>query len=129
MPRVARAAVVIGDDAPRLQADVPHGLAVHDTRAMRRSWTGLPTVLAVRAVRREFEQAHVVREVRSVLLDAVGRARPHPVVVAGATRESRSGRTPSGCPYCSITTGLSTTRSGNTGRKRSGSSPHCRRLR
>ncbi|MEV0639910.1 MqnA/MqnD/SBP family protein [Streptomyces sp. NPDC050619] len=62
---------------------------------MWRSWTGLPLVFAVWAVRREGEQAHpdVVREVRAVLLDAVERARTHPVEVAAAVaRESRSGR-------------------------------------
>jgi chorismate dehydratase len=95
MLKTARAAVVIGDDALRLQADVPRGLTVHDTGAMWRSWTGLPMVFAVWAVRREFAQAHpdVVREVRAALLDAVGRAWSHPVeVAAAAARESRSGR-------------------------------------
>ncbi|MGA5900207.1 menaquinone biosynthetic enzyme MqnA/MqnD family protein [Streptomyces venetus] len=95
MLKTARAAVVIGDDALRLHADVPRGLTVHDTGAMWRSWTGLPMVFAVWAARREFAQARpdVVREVRAALLDAVGRARSHPEeVAAAAAREARSGR-------------------------------------
>lgn len=95
MLRTARAAVVIGDDALRLQADVPRGLTVHDTGAMWRNWTGLPMVFAVWAVRREFAEARpdVVREVQAALTDAVVRARSHPLeVAAAAARASREGR-------------------------------------
>lgn len=95
MLRSAQAAVVIGDDALRLHADVPHGLTVHDTGALWRDWTGLPMVFAVWAVRREFAQSRpeVVREVRAALTDAVARARTHPMeVAAAAARESRAGR-------------------------------------
>ncbi|EYT80224.1 ABC transporter substrate-binding protein, partial [Streptomyces sp. Tu 6176] len=53
MLRTARAAVVIGDDALRVRAAAPAGLTVHDTGAMWRSWTGLPMVFAVWAVRRD----------------------------------------------------------------------------
>jgi chorismate dehydratase len=91
----AQAAVVIGDDALRLWADAPRGLMVHDTGEMWRSWTGLPMVFAVWAVRREFAQAHpdVVSEVRAVLTDALRRARAHPLDVAvTAAHEARRSR-------------------------------------
>ncbi|MBC2867426.1 menaquinone biosynthetic enzyme MqnA/MqnD family protein [Streptomyces mexicanus] len=95
MLSTAQAAVVIGDDALRLGADVPSGLTVHDTGAMWRSWTNLPMVYAVWAVRREFAQARpdLVDEVQEALTDAVGRARSHPMEVAiAAARESRESR-------------------------------------
>ncbi|MFD8723108.1 menaquinone biosynthetic enzyme MqnA/MqnD family protein [Streptomyces sp. NPDC059629] len=91
----ARAAVVIGDDALRVRAEVPPGLTVHDTGAMWRDWTGLPMVFAVWAVRREFAEARpdAVRDVRAALTDAVARARRHPVeVAAAAARESHRSR-------------------------------------
>ncbi|MFF1730732.1 menaquinone biosynthesis protein [Streptomyces sp. NPDC058247] len=95
MLSAADAAVVIGDDALRLQADVPRGLTVHDTGAMWRSWTGLPMVFAVWAVRREFAEAYpdAVDAVQASLVDAVRRARSHPMEVAvAAARESRESR-------------------------------------
>ncbi|GAA2225348.1 menaquinone biosynthesis protein [Streptomyces nogalater] len=61
--RHADAGVLIGDvalrayleDGPRL------GLAVHDTGALWKQWTGLPMVFAVWAVRREFADRHPAR--------------------------------------------------------------------
>lgn len=92
MLRTARAAVVIGDDALRVRAAAPEGLTVHDTGAMWRSWTGLPMVFAVWAVRRDFarDRPETVREVGAALVDAVARARAHPARVAAAA--ARGGR-------------------------------------
>jgi chorismate dehydratase len=89
----AQAAVVIGDDALRVWADSPHGLTVHDTGEMWRSWTGLPMVFAVWAVRREFAEARpdVVSQVQATLTDALRRAGAHPLeVAAAAAREART---------------------------------------
>ncbi|MET8676625.1 MqnA/MqnD/SBP family protein [Streptomyces sp. NPDC004647] len=98
MSGAADAAVLIGDDALRLNSTRPAGLTLHDTGAMWRSWTGLPMVFAVWAVRREFAAAHPdrVRAVHSALLDAVLRARGHPDAVAAAANRAsateRAGR-------------------------------------
>ena len=55
----ADAAVVIGDVALRATYEGPRrGLAVHDLGQAWKSWTGLPMVFAVWAVRREFAEAN-----------------------------------------------------------------------
>jgi chorismate dehydratase len=95
MLRVADAAVLIGDDALRLNAAAPGGLRVHDTGAMWRRWSGLPMVFAVWAVRRDFARDHpeTLRAVHEVLVDAVRRARRYPAEAAeAASRESAAGR-------------------------------------
>lgn len=67
----ADAAVLIGDAALRATYDAPRrGLDVHDLGQAWRSWTGLPMVFAVWAVRRSFAAAHPdrVREVHQAFL-------------------------------------------------------------
>src|SRR4051812_4301383 len=53
----ADAAVLIGDAALRATYDAP-GLEVHDLGAVWKSWTGLPMVFAVWAVRRSYAEAN-----------------------------------------------------------------------
>lgn len=93
----AQAAVVIGDDALRLRTRTPEGLRVFDTGELWRSWTGLPMVFAVWAVRRDYALAHPdrVRAVRDALTDAVRRARAAPAAVA-ASAALESARGPGG---------------------------------
>jgi chorismate dehydratase len=72
MMQEARAAVLIGDPALRATfADGPRlGLRVHDLGAAWKTWTGLPMVFAVWAVRRDFAAAHprMVAEVHTAFL-------------------------------------------------------------
>jgi chorismate dehydratase len=95
MLTAADAAVLIGDDALRLNAAGRPGYTVHDTGAMWRDLSGLPMVFAVWAVRREFALAHPerTRAVHAALLDALCRARRAPgAVAAAAARESAGTR-------------------------------------
>ena len=67
----ADAGVLIGDPALRAMYDAPaRGLRVTDLGQEWRSWTGLPMVFAVWAVRREFAAAHpgVVKDVHEAFL-------------------------------------------------------------
>lgn len=58
MLRDADAALLIGDEAIRAYWDQPPGLHVYDLGTEWTSWTGLPMVYAVWAVRRTFAQEH-----------------------------------------------------------------------
>ncbi len=82
----ADAAVLIGDDALRLNTTGRPGYTVHDTGELWRDWTGLPMVFAVWAVRRSFalDQPERLRGVHAALLDAVALARGNPDAVASA---------------------------------------------
>ena len=67
----ADAGVLIGDPALRAMHDAPaRGLRVADLGQEWKSWTGLPMVFAVWAVRREFAAAHpgVVKDVHEAFL-------------------------------------------------------------
>ncbi|MEO6703211.1 MAG: menaquinone biosynthesis protein, partial [Jatrophihabitantaceae bacterium] len=81
----ADAAVVIGDVALRATYDAAsRGLAVHDLGQAWRSWTGLPMVFAVWAVRREFAEAHpgLVKDVHAAFLHSRDEALAHVEEVA-----------------------------------------------
>ncbi len=72
LPRMleeAEAALLIGDEALRLQASLPPGLHVYDLGEIWQEFTGLPMVFAVWAVRREFARAEpgLLKEVAEAL--------------------------------------------------------------
>ena len=81
----ADAAVLIGDAALRATYDAGrHGLHVHDLGQAWRTWTGLPMVFAVWAVRREFAQAHpgLVKGVHAAFVDSRDDALAHVDAIA-----------------------------------------------
>ena len=76
----ADAAVVIGDVALRATySGASHGLTVHDLGQAWRSWTGLPMVFAVWAVRRDFALANpgIVKDVHEGFLRSRDEALEH----------------------------------------------------
>ncbi len=76
----ADAAVVIGDVALRATYEgASRGLTVHDLGQAWRSWTGLPMVFAVWAVRQEFARAHpgLVKDVHTAFLRSRDEALAH----------------------------------------------------
>lgn len=84
----ADAAVLIGDEALRVHHD-PRGRHVVDLADAWKSWTGLPMVFAVWAVRREYAEAHpgLVKDVHSAFCESVRRCREEiDEVVASAAR-------------------------------------------
>ena len=81
----ADAAVVIGDVALRATYEgASRGLDVHDLGQAWRSWTGLPMVFAVWAVRREFAVEHpgLVKDVHAAFLGSRDEALAHVEEVA-----------------------------------------------
>jgi chorismate dehydratase len=86
----ADAAVVIGDVALRATYEgASRGLAVHDLGQAWRSWTGLPMVFAVWAVRRDFatENPGLVKDVHAAFVSSRDEALAH--VDEVAARASR----------------------------------------
>jgi len=76
----ADAAVVIGDVALRATYEgASRGLQVHDLGQAWRSWTGLPMVFAVWAVRREFAEANpgLVKDVHTAFVTSRDSALAH----------------------------------------------------
>jgi chorismate dehydratase len=81
----ADAAVVIGDVALRATYDgARQGLAVHDLGQAWKSWTGLPMVFAVWAVRRSFAEQHpgTVKDVHAAFIRSRDDALAHVADVA-----------------------------------------------
>jgi chorismate dehydratase len=81
----ADAAVVIGDVALRATYEGPRrGLAVHDLGQAWRSWTGLPMVFAVWAVRRGFAEQNpgIVKDVHAAFVRSRDEALAHVEQVA-----------------------------------------------
>jgi chorismate dehydratase len=81
----ADAAVVIGDVALRATYEgASRGLAVHDLGQAWRSWTGLPMVFAVWAVRRQFaaDNPGIVKEVHAGFIRSRDEALTHVAEVA-----------------------------------------------
>jgi chorismate dehydratase len=81
----ADAAVVIGDVALRATYEgASRGLAVHDLGQAWKSWTGLPMVFAVWAVRREFAEANpgLVKDVHTSFVASRDEALAHVEQVA-----------------------------------------------
>jgi len=70
MLRDADAALLIGDEAIRTYWDQPEGLFVYDLGAEWKTWTGLPMVYAVWAVRRTFAEEHP--DAVAAVADALG---------------------------------------------------------
>lgn len=82
----ADAAVVIGDVALRATYEgASRGLQVHDLGQAWRSWTGLPMVFAVWAVRREFAEANpgLVKDVHAGFVTSRDSALAHVDEIAG----------------------------------------------
>ena len=79
MLRDADAALLIGDDALRAYWDKPEGVLEYDLGTEWTTWTGLPMVYAVWAVRREFaeSQPDAVRSVMAQLDSSLGYCREH----------------------------------------------------
>jgi len=79
MLREADAALLIGDDALRAYWQPPEGLYAYDLGAEWKSWTGLPFVYAVWAVRRGFAegQPEAVAQVSDALSRSLGYCRAH----------------------------------------------------
>ena len=79
MLRDADAALLIGDEALRAYWEPPDGLHLYDLGAEWTSWTGLPMVYAVWAVRADFAQRNpaAVREVRDSLARSLAFCREH----------------------------------------------------
>ncbi|MEI7814071.1 MAG: menaquinone biosynthesis protein [Coriobacteriia bacterium] len=79
MLRDADAALLIGDDALRAYWDKPEGVLEYDLGTEWTTWTGLPMVYAVWAVRREFaeSQPDAVRSVMAQLDGSLGYCREH----------------------------------------------------
>lgn len=83
----ADAAVLIGDAALRATYDAPRrGLEVHDLGAAWRSWTGLPMVFAVWAVRRSYAESNpgLVKDVHEAFVRSRDDALAHVDEVAAA---------------------------------------------
>jgi len=79
MLRDADAALLIGDEALRAYWDVPDGLYAYDLGSEWTTWTGLPMVYAVWAVRRSYaeEQPAAVAAVASALDGSLTYCRAH----------------------------------------------------
>jgi chorismate dehydratase len=79
MLRDADAALLIGDEALRAYWDVPEGLFAYDLGSEWTTWTGLPMVYAVWAVRRSYaeEQPEAVAAVASALDGSLTYCRAH----------------------------------------------------
>ncbi len=79
MLRDADAALLIGDEALRAYWDVPEGLYAYDLGSEWTTWTGLPMVYAVWAVRRAYaeEQPAAVAAVASALDGSLAYCRAH----------------------------------------------------
>jgi chorismate dehydratase len=79
MMRDADAALLIGDEALRAYWEPPAGLHAYDLGTEWKSWTGLPFVYAVWAVRREYAEAEpdAVRAVADALSDSLAYCRAH----------------------------------------------------
>jgi chorismate dehydratase len=83
----ADAAVLIGDTALRATYEAPRrGLHLVDLGEAWRSWTGLPMVFAVWAVRRSYAEAHpgLVKDVHTAFLRSRDDALAHVEDVAAA---------------------------------------------
>ncbi|MBE0416772.1 MAG: menaquinone biosynthesis protein [Coriobacteriia bacterium] len=79
MLRDADAALLIGDEALRAYWEPPEGLFAYDLGSEWASWTGLPMVYAVWAVRREFAESEpdAVRTVADALAGSLAYCRAH----------------------------------------------------
>lgn len=79
MLRDADAALLIGDDALRALWEPPPDVHVYDLGAAWTSWSGLPMVYAVWAVRRSFAEARpdAVRDVSEALAGSLAYCRAH----------------------------------------------------
>jgi chorismate dehydratase len=79
MLRDADAALLIGDEALRAYWERPDGLLAYDLGTEWRSWTDLPFVYAVWAVRREYAEAEpqAVRTVAEALAGSLAYCRAH----------------------------------------------------
>lgn len=79
MLREADAALLIGDEALRAYWDRPEGLHVYDLGAEWTTWTGLPMVYAVWAVRRTYaaDEPAAVEAVNSALNGSLAYCRTH----------------------------------------------------
>ena len=79
MLREADAALLIGDDALRAYWQPPEGLHVYDLGSEWKSWTGLPFVYAVWAVRRGFaeQQPAATHAVDEAIMGSLGYCREH----------------------------------------------------
>ncbi|NTU72008.1 MAG: menaquinone biosynthesis protein [Coriobacteriia bacterium] len=79
MLRDADAALLIGDEAIRAYWEQPAHLHTYDLGTEWKTWTGLPFVFAVWAVRREYAAEHpeAVRSVADALTDSLAYCRDH----------------------------------------------------
>jgi chorismate dehydratase len=82
LPRMleeAEAALLIGDEALRLQAGPPPGLYLHDLGEIWQGLTGLPMVFALWAARREFASSEpgLLKEVAEALRSSLAFALEH----------------------------------------------------
>ncbi|KAF0208768.1 MAG: menaquinone biosynthesis protein [Actinomycetota bacterium] len=79
MLRDADAALLIGDEALRAYWEVPEGLHAYDLGSEWTTWTGLPMVYAVWAVRREYAETSpdAVQAVADALTSSLAYCRDH----------------------------------------------------